>query len=482
MKKHKKLLSRMLRLVSFLVIIVLMHGCATEDEGDGQTFLIGTDTTYAPFEFMDDSGNFVGIDMDLLAAIAEDQGFKYEIQPMGFNAAVQALESQQVDAVMAAMGVTEERAQSFDFSDEYFETDTMFAVRSDSEFENLEDLEGQQVAVKTGTTGAAIAMERQADYGYTVIQFEDSVNMYEDVMVGNSAAAVEDYPVMAFAINTGQVDFRVIGEPLDSVPLGVAVPKGENSDFLEMFNTGLANLRESGEYDEILDRYIGESAENYAVDDSFFGQIKQNLRPLLSGLWATIYLSLISIAIAMVLGIIFGLMRTSENAVLRGIALVYIDAMRGIPLIVLAFFIYFGLSKILGVSFTPAQAGIATLSLNAAAYIAEIVRGGIKAVDKGQREAARSLGLTKGLTMQHVILPQAIKIMIPSLINQFVMTLKDSSILSVIGMVELTQTGRIIIARTYQSGTIWLIVGLMYIILITVLTKLSNHLERRWIS
>lgn len=482
MSINKRKITKMLLLFSFLLMIVFAHGCATGDDETSETFIIGTDTTYAPFEFMDDSGNFVGIDMDLLEAIAEDQGFDYEIQPMGFNAAVQALESQQVDAVMAAMGVTEEREQSFDFSDEYFETDTMFAVRADSDFNSLEDLDGQQVAVKTGTTGAAIAMDMQGEYGYSVIQFEDSVNMYEDVMVGNSAAAVEDYPVVAFAINTGQVDFRIIGEPLDSIPLGVAVPKGENQEFLEMFNAGLANLRESGGYDEILDRYIGEGAESFAVDDSFIGQLRQNLRPLLSGLWATIYISLISIVIAMVLGIVFGLMRTSENALARGIALVYIDAMRGIPLIVLAFFIYFGVSKMVGVSFTPAQAGIATLSLNAAAYIAEIVRGGIKAVDQGQREAARSLGLTKSLTMKHVILPQAIKIMIPSLINQFVMTLKDSSILSVIGMVELTQTGRIIIARTYQSGTIWLIVGLMYIILITVLTKLSNHLERRWIS
>ena len=151
--------------------------------------------------------------------------------------------------------------------------------------------------------------------------------------------------------------------------------------------------------------------------------------------------------------------------------------MRGVHLIVLSFFIYFGIPQMTGVRFSSATAGIMTLSLNAAAYVAEIVRGGIQAIDKGQMEASRSLGLSYGKTMQKIILPQAIKLMIPSFINQFVITLKDTSILSVIGLVELTQTGSVIIARTYQSGSMWLIVGLMYLIVITALTRLSKRLE-----
>lgn len=170
-------------------------------------------------------------------------------------------------------------------------------------------------------------------------------------------------------------------------------------------------------------------------------------------------------------------MRTTGNILLVLLAQLYIDIMRGIPLIVLSFFIYFGIPAFTNWNFTAYTAGLLTLSLNAAAYIAEIVRGGIQAVAPGQAEAARSLGLSQAKTMRHVVLPQAFKIMIPSFINQFVITLKDTSILSVIGMVELTQTGRIIIARTYQSGNMWLIIGAMYIILITILTKISNRLE-----
>lgn len=469
-----------------LAFVLVLMGLASNQPvqaEESKTYIIATDTTYAPFEFINDDGEFVGIDIDILNAVAEGQGFEYELRPMGFNAAIQALESEQVDAVIAGMGVTEERKQAFDFTDTYYQTDTMFAVRNDSNFQNLEDLEGETVAVKTGTTGAAVATELADQYGYDVVQFEDSVNMYEDVMIGNSAAAVEDYPVMAYAISTGQVDFRVIGEPISSVPLAMAVPKGQNQELVQMFNDGLANIQESGEYDAILERYTGEDAlENNQVATGVLGQLKANWQPLLEGLWKTIYISLIAIVIAMVLGVILGLMRTSNNVILRGIALFYIDAMRGVPLIVLSFFIYFGIPQLFGVNFGATEAGIATLSLNAAAYIAEIVRGGIQSVDVGQVEAGRSLGLSRGKTMRLIVFPQAIKVMVPSLINQFVMTLKDSSILSVIGMVELTQTGRIIIARTYQSGAVWLIVGIMYIIVITALTKLSNYIERKVIQ
>lgn len=456
---------------------------ATEDtDEETPTYTIGTDTTYAPFEFEDEDGNFVGIDMDILAAIAEDQGFEYEINALGFNAAVQALESGQVDAVIAGMTITPEREETFDFSDPYYEAGTVFGVDADSEYQNLEDLDGENVAVKTGTTGAIIAEEMAEEYNYTLTQFEDSANMYADVIAGNSAAAVEDTPVMQYAISTGAVDFRLITDTLEAMPLGMAFRQDENEELQQMFNEGLMNIQASGEYEEILERYLGEDAlADRRVETGFFGQLTDNIGRLASGLWTTLWITLVSIAIALVIGIVLGLMRTSGNKLLSGIAIVYIDAMRGTPMIVFSFFIYFGIPQILNVNLSAVQAGILTLSINAAAYIGEIVRGGINAVDVGQKEASRSLGMSSNMTMRYVVLPQAIKIMIPSLINQFVITLKDSSILSVIGLVELTQTGRIIIARTLQSGTMWLIVGLMYIIVITILTKLSNRLEKEWV-
>lgn len=449
-----------------------------------ENYVIATDTTFAPFEFIED-GDYVGIDMDILSAIAEDQGFNYELTPMSFSAALQALETEQVDGMIAGMGITPEREESFDFSDSYYQAGVQFAVLEDSEIQSLEELEGQNVAVKTGTTGAETAVELSEEYGFTVTQFEDSVNMYEDLMAGNSIAVIEDYPVMAYAAQDGNVPLKFIGEQTAIVDYGFAVPKGQNPELLEMFNTGLANIQESGQLDEIVATYLGEDPVEATEEESGFSLseipiialIQDNYEALLDGLWTTIWITLLAFAIALVAGVVLGLMRTSGNILLVFLAQLYIDIMRGIPLIVLSFFIYFGIASFTNWNFTAYTAGLLTLSLNAAAYIAEIVRGGIQAVAPGQAEAARSLGLSQAKTMRHVVLPQAFKIMIPSFINQFVITLKDTSILSVIGMVELTQTGRIIIARTYQSGNMWLIIGAMYIILITILTKISNRLE-----
>ena len=300
--------------------------------------------------------------------------------------------------------------------------------------------------------------------------------MYEDVLTGNSDATIEDAPVIAYAIKNGNLRLKLIGEKLETSQTGFAVKKGKNAELLAAFNRGLASLKSSGKYQSILDKYIGEDAEASA-QNSFFGQLAENGPALLSGLGTTLWIAFISVALALILGIILGLLRVQANPWLSGIAAVYVDLMRGVPLIVLSFFIYFGIPQMTGVRFSSAAAGIMTLSLNAAAYVAEIVRGGIQAIDKGQMEASRSLGLSYGKTMQKIILPQAIKLMIPSFINQFVITLKDTSILSVIGLVELTQTGSVIIARTYQSGSMWLIVGLIYLIVITALTRLSKRLE-----
>lgn len=473
-------------LITLFMMILSLLGVTSVGAQSSKTYIIATDTTFAPFEYQDEDGNYVGIDMDLLAAIAQDQGFEYELRPLGFNAAVQALESKQVDGVIAGMTITDDRRESFDFSDPYYTSGVQFAVLEDSDIESLEDLEGKNVAVKTGTTGAMTAEAVADDYGFEITQFEDSVNMYEDLQAGNSVAVIEDYPVMAYAAQTANIPLRFIGDLMEESEFGFAVSKGDNAELLEMFNNGLENLRDSGDYDEIVSRYLGESPSSVEEEEvveerdpnSIFTQLEDNWEALLEGLWTTLWITLVAFAIALVAGVVLGLMRTSGVFILKLLAVIYVDIMRGIPMIVLAFFIYFGLAQMTGMTYTATTAGIATLSLNAAAYIAEIVRAGIQAIDVGQKEAAQSLGLNQAKTMRFIILPQAFKIMIPSFINQFVITLKDTSILSVIGLVELTQTGRIIIARTYQSGNIWLIVGIMYIILITILTKLSNRLEK----
>ena len=206
---------------------------------------------------------------------------------------------------------------------------------------------------------------------------------------------------------------------------------------------------------------------------------------LLESLGQTMLLTLLSLAFAFVIGLIFGLMNVSKSKMLNFIGTLYVDAVRGVPLIVLAYFIYFGVPagvKAMGVAsfkLSALQAGTIALSMNAGAYMAEIFRAGIQSVDKGQMEAARSLGLGYGKAMQKVILPQAIRTMVPSIINQFIISLKDTSILSVIGFPELTKAGNIIVGNTFKVLEVWAIVAIMYMIVITILSKIAKRIERR---
>ena len=190
-----------------------------------------------------------------------------------------------------------------------------------------------------------------------------------------------------FAINTGTVDLEAVGDEIDKIPFGFAVNKGKNQELLKKFNAGLAELKESGELDKIIAKYTSDQAQTEEVDTSFMGQLTQNWGALLSGLGTTLLITILSVLLALVLGTLLGLMRTSKNAFLAGFARAYITLMRGVPLLVLAFFFYFGLPQLLGITIDAHIAGVATLGLNSAAYIAEIVRGGIDAIAKGQFEA-----------------------------------------------------------------------------------------------
>lgn len=206
---------------------------------------------------------------------------------------------------------------------------------------------------------------------------------------------------------------------------------------------------------------------------------------LLEAMGQTLIMAFYSLIFASIIGLIFGMLSVLKSKVCNVIAQVFVDIIRGVPMIVLAFFVFFGVPYALKnflystFTFTALQAGIICLSLNCGAYMSEIIRAGIQSVDVGQMEAARSLGIPYWKSMQKVVLPQAIRTMIPSIINQFIITLKDTSILSVIGFPELVNAAKNVIAINFKSFQVWLIVGVMYLIVITILSKVAKALERR---
>lgn len=206
---------------------------------------------------------------------------------------------------------------------------------------------------------------------------------------------------------------------------------------------------------------------------------------LLEAMGQTLIMAFYSLIFASIIGLIFGMLSVLKSKVCNVIAQIFVDIIRGVPMIVLAFFVFFGIPYALKnflhstFTFTALQAGIICLSLNCGAYMSEIIRAGIQSVDIGQMEAARSLGIPYWKAMQKVVLPQAIRTMIPSIINQFIITLKDTSILSVIGFPELVNAAQNVIAINFKSFQVWFLVGLMYLIVITILSKVAKALERR---
>lgn len=476
MKRH--LVTVVSSFIALLTLLITFGITATPAKAT-TTYQIGTDVTFPPFEFANKQNKYVGIDMDLMRAIAKDQGFKVNIKPVGFNAAVQAVQSGQLDGVIAGMSITKEREATFDFSKPYFTSGVVMAVQPKSTTTKLSQLKGKKVAVKTGTSGADYAHSIQKKYGFKIVTFDDSNNMYEDVMTGNSVACFEDSPVMQYGIKQG-TKLKIVTKPAESGSYGFAVQKGKNQKLLKSFNTGLAHLKANGTYDKITKKYLGTTTStDSASDRSFWGLVKQNKGALLDGFEQTLWLTVVAIFFATLFGVLVGLMGVVPSKFLNGLSTTLIYIFRGLPLLVLALFIYTGIPSLTGQKIPAFVAGIITLMFNEGAYIAAFVKGGINAVDNGQMEAARSLGLPFGKSMRRVILPQGIRIMIPSFINQFIITLKDTSILSIIGILELTQTGKIIIARNLEGFKVWTIIAIIYLVIITLLTWLSNWVQRR---
>ena len=334
--------------------------------------MIGTDVTYAPFEFADKHNQYVGIDIDLMQAIAKAEGFRVDIKPLGFNAAVQALEAHQIDGVIAGMQITPERKQKFAMSDPYYKTAVAMAVAKNSGVNQLKDLRGKRVALKTGTAAADFAMSLKSKYGFSTVTFDDSNNMYQDVITGNSVACFDDKPVLQYAIATG-LKLKLAGPESKASYYGFATQKGRSDELDQKFNAGLKKVKADGTYAKIVAKYLGNgtqaaqkqtSAKTQDTDRSFLGLLRENWGTLMNGLRETMVVTIVAIFFATAVGILVGLLGVLPNRFARGVATTFIYIFRGLPLLVLALFIYTGVPSLIGSKIPAFVAGIITLTLN----------------------------------------------------------------------------------------------------------------------
>lgn len=260
----KKLLALLL---SVAMVATVFAGCGSKSTTDNngtdestKKWVIATDTVFKPFEYTDAEGNFVGIDVDIVAAIAEDQGFEYELKSLGWDASIAACQANQADGMIAGASITDDRKKSgWIFSDGYYTATQCMAVAADSDITSFSDLKGKQVAVKTGTQGATYAESLVDEYGFTIAYFEDSPTMYQAVTGGQAVACFEDTPIMASSIKDGELAMKIVeGTENEGSDYGFAIFNSDNQELLDAFNAGLANIKASGKYDEIIAKYLGE--------------------------------------------------------------------------------------------------------------------------------------------------------------------------------------------------------------------------------
>lgn len=490
-------MKKRVRLVLSLLVLCMLFsltGCG-KTESTNKTLLVGTNAEFPPFEYIDNDGNPDGFDIALIKAIGEEMGYDVTIKNMEFKSLIASITTGGLDASIAGMTVTEDRKQNVDFSDAYYTATQYIVLPINSTITSLAELDGKRIAVQEGTTGDFLVTpgednETITDESTTIKRFKKGSDAIMELKNNGVDAVVIDANPAQEYIKANKSSLKGIVEDTSTEEYAIAVQKG-NSELLADLNEGLARVKANGTFDKILATYIKDAgSDEVAVSNNPFTRFVDKLDTvfiktngynlLLKGLGTTIFISLMAVLLGIVLGFVFALMKLTEvkagkKTILSRIANIYIDIIRGTPSMVQLLIMYmvvfhnqFGI-----------VAAILTFGMNSGAYVAEIIRAGIMAVDNGQMEGGRSLGFSYGETMRYIVIPQAIKNILPALGNEFITLIKETAIVGYVAIQDLTKAADFIISRTYETFYPLIAIAIIYYILIKILTKLLNIIERR---
>ncbi|HDF6273044.1 TPA: ABC transporter permease subunit [Staphylococcus aureus] len=436
---------------------------------------VGLSADYAPMEFehtVNGKTEYAGVDIDLAKKIAKDNNLKLKIVNMSFDSLLGALKTGKIDIIISGMTSTPERKKQVDFSDSYMMTKNIMLVKKDkvNEYKDIKDFNNKKVGAQKGIEQEKIAQTEIENASIT------SLSRLPDVILalksGKVEGAVVEKPVAEAYLKQnpklGISNVKFNEEEKDTV---IAVPK-DSPKLLSQINKTIKEVKDKG----LIDKYMTNAA-NAMNDDSGF--ISKYGSFFLKGIKITILISLIGVALGSILGAFVALMKLSKIKIISWIASIYIEILRGTPMLVQVFIVFFGITAALGLDISALVCGTIALVINSSAYIAEIIRAGINAVDKGQMEAARSLGLNYRQTMKSVIMPQAIKNILPALGNEFVTLIKESSIVSTIGVGEIMFNAQVVQGISFDPFTPLIVAAALYFVLTFVLTRIMNMIEGR---
>lgn len=434
---------------------------------------MGTSADYKPFAFYETaagSEQIVGFDIDVAKHIAAELGFALQIKDMDFNGLIPALSAKRVDFVLAGMTPTPERRQNVDFSELYYEVYDTIVTPKDRPLTTLASLEGKTVGVQLGSTQQELAnrIPRAQVRVYNRIP-----DLIQEVKAGRvEAALIEESVALGYTQAFPDLMFTVL--PQSSGGYAIAFAKG--SPLVAPFNRVIQKMKEDGTLTRLTQKWLIDSD---AQRPSGWQQIASSIPYILGGLPVTLSFTVVSAIGGFLWAIVLVLAKISKLAPLRWLATAYTSVFRGTPLILQIALVYFATPQLTGYNIPAFQAGVIAFTLNSGAYVSETLRGGILAVDRGQWEAAQSLGVSYWLMMQDIIMPQAIKNILPALANEVINLLKDSALVSTIGAADLLRRANVVGAETYLYFEPLIFVGALYYGMVMLLTFATSRLEQR---
>lgn len=442
---------------------------------------IATNAEFEPFEYKD-GDKIVGIDIDIAKKIAESLNAQTKINDVSFDAVTLELNSGNCDFAIAAMSYSSDKAQNVDFSDVYYYSKQAIIVPNNSNIKSSADLDGKRIGVAMGFTGDIYCTENFKNA--TIERYNKSSDAVLDLINNRLDAVVVDDAPAKKLISLSNNKVKMLDEYLFEEGYRIAVPKGE-TELLEHINSVLKYLKDSKEIDKIVDKYITDS---YSPSIDLIAQIYNNLKEkdrykmIINGLLTTLEITAVALLIGIFIGILISAIKVSRKNnfvinILKILANLYLTIIRGTPVVVQLFVMYYlifsstGLSKIF--------VAMIAFGINSGAYVSEIIRSGILSIDVGQYEAGRSLGLSESITMRKIIMPQALKNVLPTLVNEFIQLIKETSVAGFIGVTDLSRAGDIIRSQTYEPLVPLSTVAILYLITVIATTFFMSFIERK---
>jgi His/Glu/Gln/Arg/opine family amino acid ABC transporter permease subunit len=444
---------------------------ASQPDGIPEVLRVGTEGVYPPFSYHGSDSKLTGFDIDVMDAVAKHLGVKVEYVETPFDSMFAALQAKRFDVVANQITFTEERQKLYDLSDPYVETTGVLVVRKDEKtIKGLADLKGKRAAENLTSNWAEVAKGA----GATVVSVDDMSLAVTNLEQGRVDALVNDkLAIQNYLATRPKSDVKVVAETDDVSRSVFAARKG--SGYLPQLNGAIADLKADGTLDKIYDKYF--SVE--VAPPSTWQLIKDNAWPMARAmLKVTIPLTAVSFAIGLVLALVVGLMRMSDQPVVSRVARFYISVIRGTPLLVQLFIIFYALPEF-GIRINPFPAAVIAFSLNVAGYAAEIIRSSIESLPRGQWEAASTIGMDARTTLRRVILPQAARTAVPPLSNTLISLVKDTSLASVILVPEVLKAAQSAAAPTFQYFPMYGMAALYYFVVCLVLSFAQSRTEIR---